>query len=159
MVAETRETMNKMFEQMNAMFTGAVEAGQRTQQTWFDAMTGVGMRPAGFEEFAGRTERIAREWAPFASKNVEVFTQSCDNGVRAGQDAFNAAQDMVMQPAGGDYAKCASRFWDAGFDAIRLNVENFSKTSTQALENCSKFARSVFDDAPVAKSAAKTAAK
>lgn len=159
MVTEKKETMNKMFEQMNAVFTGAIEAGQRMQQTWLDAMNGAGMRPAGFEEFEGSTERIAKEWAPFVSRNVEVFTQSCDIGVRAGQDVFNAAQELVAQPADGDYVNGARRFWDAGFDAVRLNVENFSKTGTQTLENYSKFAQSAFGDAPVVKSAAKTATK
>ena len=159
MVTETKETMNKMFEQMNAAFGGAVGAGRRAQETWFDAMTGASTRPVGFEEFAGRTERVANEWASFVSKNVETFAKSCDIGVRAGQEVVNAAHDMVAQPVDGDYAKGARRFWDAGFDAVRLSVDNFAKTSTQAMENCSAFGRSVLTDKPVTKPAAKTATK
>ena len=159
MVTETTETMSKMFEQMTASVRGAFDAGRRMQESWFDAATGVAHPPAGFDEFAGRTERVAKEWVPFVGKNVETFGQSCDVGFRAGQDVLNAAHEMASRPVDGDHAKSARRFWDASFDAVRLNVDNFTKTSTRTLENCSAFAQSVFADASMAKAPTKTATK
>jgi hypothetical protein len=151
--------MNTMFEQMNEAFRGAVDAGRRMQETWFDTMTDATKRPAGFEQMTARAERVTKEWVPFATKNVETFAQSCDVGVRAGQEVVNAACDVMTRSPDGDYVKGARRFFDAGFDAVRVNVDNLAKTGARTLENCSAFAQSVFADEPMHKTAPKSVSK
>lgn len=143
MVAETKETMTKMFDCWNEGFRATLEAGRRAQETWAKAFSEMNTTPLGFEAFFTTGERMAREFAPFVGKNMETFAQTCDTAFRANLDVFKAATEVAAHPEDGDFYKRSRRVFDVAFDAMRTNVDAFSKAAARSNELCSAFYRAV----------------
>jgi hypothetical protein len=146
MVAETKETVSRMFGCMNDSLRAVVDAGQRTQESWLKASGEAWKRPAEFERLYNRGERIAREWVPFVGKTMDAATQSYDAGFRAGMDAFKTVCDVASKTDDADPYRRTRQLWDAAFDAARTNFDAFAKASARTLENCTAFCESVCSD-------------
>jgi len=143
MVAETKETMTKMFDCWNEGFRAAFDAGRRAQETWARTFTDVTKNPTGFENFFATGEKMAREFPPFVGKNMETLAQTCDTAYRANLDVFKAATDVAAHPDEGDFYQRSRRVFDVAFDAFRTNVDTFNKAATRGSELCTVFCQAV----------------
>src|SRR3990172_1607727 len=95
MVAETKETMTRMFEAFNDNLRAMFDAGRHTQEAWFKGLGEFGKNPTVVETFVARGEKLMKEFTPLVSKNMETFAQSCETGLRTGINAFRAACDIT----------------------------------------------------------------
>ena len=158
MVAETKESMTKVFDCMSESVRTAFDAGRKTQDAWFKAMGEVWKRPGDADRFYSRGERVFREWVPFFGKSMEMTTQCCDTGMRTGLDVFKTAFDAVGKPGDADPYETTRQMWGATFEAVRTNFDAFGKAGARTMENCSAFCDSILRDEPASKtsSAVKT---
>jgi hypothetical protein len=156
MVAETKETMSKMFDCWNEGFKAALEANRRTQETWFKTMTDASKNPAGFESFVATGEKVAREVPQFVGKNMETFAQTCDTAFRTNMDLFRAATDFAGNADDGDLYKRSRRMFDMAFDGFRTNLDTFNKAATRSIETCSSFCQAICTPEGGAKSQPRT---
>ena len=151
MVAETKESMTKVFDCMSEGVRTAFDAGRRTQEAWFKAVGELWKRPGDADGFTARGERIFREFVPFVGKNMEMAAQCCDAGIRTGVDVFKVACDAASKPGETDAYDSTRQVWDATFQAVRTNFDAFGKAGARTMENCSAFCDSVLRDATAAK--------
>jgi len=145
-VAETKETMGKVFDSWTEGFRAAMDASRRTQETWFKAFSETTKNPFGFEGFFASSEKMAKEFAPFVGRSLDTFANTCDSSVRAGLDVFRAATEVTMRPEDGDFYKKSRRVWDAAFDAVRTNVDAVGKAASRGMENCTAFYQNICGD-------------
>lgn len=160
MVAETKETMNKMFDCWNESFQTMFDAGRRAQESWTKTVAEASKNPAnptGFENFFNTGEKVAREFAPFVGKNMETFAKSCDTAFRTGMDVFKSATEVASHPEDGDLYQKSRKVFDVAFDAFRTNMEAFNKAATRNSELCSAFYQAVCTCPESGKSTPKTA--
>ncbi len=157
MVTEAKETMNKVFETVNDGWRAAVDATQRTQESWMKVTQDSWKRPADLDRMFGRGERVMKEWAPFVGRTMDTFAQTCNTNFRAGMDAFKTCCDATTRTDETDLYKRTRQMWDATFDAIRTSFDAFNKASTRNLETCSSFCEAAFADDTAGKSAVKPA--
>lgn len=155
MVAETKDNVTQMFENMTESFRVVMDAGRRSQETMVRSMNEFWRAPAGFDTFFTRTERAAKEFVPFVGKSVEVFTESFDNTVRTNMDMFKTAAEASMKSDDTDVYRRTRQMWDAAFGAFRANVEMFGKASTRAMENWSNFCKAACCEDACSKSTVK----
>jgi len=140
MVAETKETMTKMFDCWSEGLRATFDAGRRTQETLAKTMTDASKNsPSGFDNFFATGQNVVREFAPFVGKNMETAAQTCDTVFRANMGAFRTATEAASHPEEGDLYKRTRRALDATFDAFRTNVDAFNKATTRGAELCSAF--------------------
>ena len=151
MVAETRETMTKVFDCVTESVRTAFDAGRKTQDAWFKAMGDVWKRPGDVGDVYGHGERVMREWAPFVGKNLETAAHCCDAGMRTGLDVFKAACDATAKPGDTDPYDTTRQVWDATFEAVRTNFDTFGKAGVRTMENCSAFCDAVLREEGVSK--------
>lgn len=135
MVAETKETMNRMFDSVNSTFRAAFDAGQRAQETWFKQSRDVWQQPGNFDKFFANGERVVRDWVPFVERNVDTAAKSFDSNFRAGMDMFKTACDVAAKADDGELYRKMRSFWDSAFEASRANFEMFTKSFARAFEN------------------------
>ncbi len=159
MVAETKETFTKMFDNMNEGFRAAWDAGRRTQESFFKNAGETAKFPTGFEPFFTFGERFAREFVPFVGRGFETVAQSFDTGLRANMDVLKAACESSTKPEDGDFYKKSRRVLDAAFDAARTNFDTFSKAGSRAVDNYTTFVQTTCCDESCGKPAAKTTPK
>jgi len=155
MVADTKDQMTKMFNCMNDAFKTAMDAGRRTQESWFKAYGDVASAPANFETFRATSEQMSKEWFPFVERNVEAFTQSCDTGFHTGMDAFKTAFNAALHANEGDFQKNSQEVFDAALNAYKKNVDTMAKAGLSTVDNCTKFVQATCCDAAPTKTAAK----
>lgn len=155
MVADTKEQMTKMFNCMNDAFKTAMDAGRRTQESWFKAFGDVAGAPANFETFRTASEQMSKEWFPFVERNVETFTQTCDTGFHTGMDAFKTAFNASINTHEGDFQKNAREVFDATLNAYKKNVDTMAKAGLSTVENCTRFMQATCCDNGSAKQTAK----
>lgn len=153
MVAETKESMTKVFDCMSESVRMAFDAGRKTQHAWFKAM-GEMKCPGDADHLNIRGERIFREFAPFVSKNMEMAAQCCDAGIRSGADVFKVACDAAGKPGDSDAYNSTRQVWDATFQAVRTNFDTFGKVGARTMENCSAFCDAILRDDAAAKTPA-----
>lgn len=158
MVAETKETMAKMFDCWSDGLRAALDAGRRAQETWVKTMTDASTDPSGSDSLFATSEKMAREFAPFVGKNLETAAKTCDTAFHANMDAFKAATDVAAHPDDGDFYKRSRRVADAAFDAFRTNVDAMTKGAARSAEACSAFSQ-VVCVCPGGKSASKSGGK
>lgn len=139
MVAETKESVTKVFDCVSESLRTAFDAGRKTQDAWFKAVGEIWKRPGDADGFSAHGERIFREFAPFVGKNLELAVQCCDAGIRTGVDVFQAACDAAGKPGDTDAYDSTRQVWDATFQAVRTNIDTFGKAGVRTLENCSAF--------------------
>ena len=156
MVAETKETMNRMMECWSDGFRAMFDAGRRTQETWFKAMTDASKNPVAFDNFLMTGEKAAREFPPFVGKNMEAFAQACDTTFRGNMDVFKATTEFAAHPEEGDLYQRSRRVFDVAFDAVRNNFDAFNKATTRNAEMCSAFYQAVCTCPEGSRSAAKS---
>ena len=154
MVAETKESMAKVFDCMSEGVRTAFDAGRRTQEAWFKAVGEMWKRPGDADGFSARGERVFREWVPFFGKSIEMATQCCDTGMRTGLDVFKTACDAAGKPGDTDPYETTRQVWDATFQAVRTNFDTFGKAGARTMENCSAFCDSILRDEPASKTPA-----
>jgi len=159
MVAETRENMTKMVDSLNEGFRSAFDAGQRTQEACFKTMREGWKRPAEFDRFFNRGERIMKEWGPFVGKTMDAVAQTCDANFKAGLDVFQAGCEATTKSEDGDVYRTTRQLWDAAFDAARTNFDTLAKVGARAIENCSSFYGSVLCDETTCKASPAKPAK
>jgi hypothetical protein len=154
MVAETKESMTKVFDCMSESVRMAFDAGRKTQDAWFKAM-GEMKSPGDTGHLNIRGERIFREFAPFISKNMEMAAQCCDAGIRSGADVFKVACDAAAgKPGDIDAYNSTRQVWDATFQAVRTNFDTFGKVGARTMENCTAFCDAILRDDATAKTPA-----
>jgi hypothetical protein len=151
MVAETKETMTKVFDCVTESVRTAFDAGRKTQDAWFKAIGEAWKHPGDAGNFYANGERVMREWVPFVGKNLEVATHCCDAGMRTGLDVFKAACDATAQPGEADPYNATRQMWDATFEAVRTNFDTFGKAGVRTMENCSAFCDAVLHEETVSK--------
>lgn len=151
MVAETKESMTKVFDCMSEGVRTVFDASRRTQDAWFKAMGEMWKRPGDADGLSARGERIYREFVPFVGKNLEMAAQCCDAGIRTGVDVFKVACDAAVKPSDTDAYDATRQVWDATFGAVRTNFDTFGKVGARTMENCSAFCDSILRDEPAAK--------
>jgi len=139
MVAETKESMTKVFDCMSEGVRTAFDAGRKTHDAWFKAVGEMWKRPGDADGFSANGERIFREFVPFVGKNMEMAAQCCDAGIRTGVGVFNAACDAVGKPGDTDAYDSTRQVWDATLQAVRTNIDTFGKAGVRTMENCSAF--------------------
>lgn len=144
MVTETRETMNKAFETFNDGFRSAVDASQRTQETWFNFMRDAWRRPADMDRMFQRSERIINEWMPFVGTNMNTMVKAYDTNLRAGMEVFKTFFDNMSRGENTDMGKATRQVWDAAFEAARTNFDVMNRVSARTLENCAAFCEAAF---------------
>lgn len=154
MVAETKESMTKVFDCMSEGVRTAFDAGRRTQDAWFKAVGEVWKRSGDADHISSRGERLFREFGPFVGKNMEMAAQCCDAGIRAGVDVFKVASDAAGMPGDTDPYDTTRQVWDATFQAVRTSFDTFGKVGARTMENCSAFCDSVLRDETAAKTPA-----
>ncbi len=146
MVAETKESMTKVFDCVGESVRTAFDAGRRTQEAWFKTMGEMWKNSGDSEVFPVRGERIFREFVPFWGKNMELAAQCCDAGIRTGVDVFKVACDAAVKPGEADAYDATRQVWDATFQAVRTNFDTFGKAGARTMENCSAFCDSILRD-------------
>jgi len=144
MVTETKETMNKAFETFNDGFRSAVDASQRTQETWFNYMRDAWQRPADMDRVVKRTERVVNEWMPFVSGTMNNMVKAYDTNLRAGMEVFKTCFDNLSRGEAIDPGKTTRQVWDAAFEAVRTNFDVMNRVSSRTLENCAAFCEAAF---------------
>jgi len=155
MVAETKETMTKMFDCWNDGFRAAFDAGRKTQETWFKSLNESTKNPLGLDGFFASTEKFTKEFPPFVGRNMDAVANTCDATFRAGLEVYRAATETAMRPEEGDFYRKGRRIWDATFDAFRTNVDAIGKAATRGIENCTAFYQNVCSEESCAKTAPK----
>jgi len=154
MVAETKESMTKVFDCMSESVRMAFDAGRKTQDAWFKAMGEMWKYPGDADHLNIRGERIFREFAPFVSKNMEMAAQCCDAGIRTGADVLKVACDVAGKPGDSDAYNSTRQVWDATFQAVRTNFDTFGKAGARTMENCSAFCDATLRDDTAVKTTA-----
>jgi hypothetical protein len=159
MVAESNETMRRMFESFNDGIRVMMDAGQKSHDAWFRACNEAWRQPAAFDfdTVTHRGERFVNEFGPFVSKNFETFAQACDTGFRSGMEMLQTVCDAAARPDEGDYYKNSRRVWDKAFNTFRLNTEVAAKAGSKTFESCSAFMDSMYCTEPAGKTTPKTA--
>lgn len=135
MVAETKQSMNKMFDCMNDAVRTAFDAGRKAQETWFKASREAWQQPGDFNRFFTAGEQVAREWMPVMQKNVECAANAFGTNFRAGMEVFNQAYDMSARPESGSIYETTRRMWDSAFDVARANIDFVTRTTTRTMES------------------------
>ena len=139
MVAETKETMNRMFDSMSDTFRAAFDAGQRAQETWFKTTRDMYHQPVNFDRVFNNGERVMRDWVPFVEKNVDSFAKSVDANFRAGVDMFKTACDVATKADDTDLYRKTRQIWDTAFETFRANLDAYTKMTSRAFENYAAF--------------------
>lgn len=159
MVHGTNETMTEVFDTMSDAVRTSLEAGQRTQEFWFDAMKDMMSGPHDFNRFSSFGEKISKEAAPLVAKNIEVVADTIDSSTRAGMDVLKTACDVALNANEGDISGKNRAMWDASFSAVRTNMSAFTKMGQKTLENWATFCKDTCSSTSPAKSAPKPAPK
>ena len=146
MVTETKETMNKAFDTMNSGFRTAVDCGQRTQETWTNFMRDTWKNPGEFERVAHRSDRMMKQFFPFVTETMEMFTRAYDANVKAGKGVFKAICETAAPSDEANLGRKTRQIWDATFEAMRSNFDVMTKVSAKTLENYSAFCETAFAD-------------
>jgi hypothetical protein len=144
MVTETKETMNKAFDTFNDGFRSAVDASQRTQETWFNFMRDAWRRPADVDRVLQRTERIINEWTPFVGGTMNTMVKAYDTNLRAGMEVYKTIFDNMSRGESTDLGKTTRQVWDAAFEAVRTNFDVMNRVSARTLENGAAFCEAAF---------------
>lgn len=144
MVTETKETMNKAFDTLNDGFRSAVDASQRTQETWFNFMRDTWRRPADMDRVLHRSERIVNEWMPFVGGTMNNMVKAYDTNLRAGMEVYKTYFDNMSRGEATDMGKTTRQVWDAAFEAVRTNFDVMNRVSARTLENCAAFCEAAF---------------
>jgi hypothetical protein len=155
MVADTREKVTEMYETWTDNVRAAVDAGRRSQETFFKAFGDLWKTQPEMEGYFSRSERMAREFVPFLGKNVSTMSECMETTLRTGMDVLKAACDSASRQDDSDVYRRTRGVWDSTFGAARANFDAYTKASARMAENCSEFFRSACcTDAP--KSTAKS---
>lgn len=142
MVAETREKMTEMFENWTDNVRATFDAGRRSQETVFKAVSEMYRAQPEFDGVISRTERMSREFLPFFGKNFQIFSDCLDSTFRTGMEVCKAACDATTtRPDEGEFYKRSRQVWDAVFGAARSNFETFAKAGSRTMENYTEFFR------------------
>ena len=142
MVADTKENVTQMFDNMTETFRVAMDAGRKTQENFVRSMNDMWKNPMGFENVMTRGERVAKEIMPFVGRNMELMVESFDTTFRTGLDVFRTATDATLKNEDTDMYRRSRQVFDAAFGAMRSNFETFGKTGARAMENWSSFCKS-----------------
>lgn len=144
MVTETKETMNKAFDNLNDGIRTAMDASQRTQETWFNCMRDSFRQPGDVDRMFRRGERVLNEWLPFVGGTMNTVVKAYDANLRAGMDIFKTYFDGLSRGETADIGKTTRQVWDATFEAARTNFDMMSRVSARTLENCASFCEAAF---------------
>ena len=159
MVAETKETMNRMFDSMSDTFRAAFDAGQRAQETFFRSTRDAWPQPVNVDRMFNGGERVVRDWVPFVEKNVDTVAKTVDANFRAGMDMFKTACDVATRADDTELYRKTRQYWDTAFEAMRANFDVFTRMTSRTFENyaglCECFRPAMAE--PTAKSSAKPA--
>lgn len=143
MVTETRETMNKAFDNFNDGIRSAMDASQRTQETWFNFMRDSFRQPGDVDRMFRRGERVLNEWLPFVGGTMNTVVKAYDANLHAGMEVFKTYFDGLSRGET-DLGKTTRQVWDAAFEAARTNFDMMSRVGTRTLENCASFCEAAF---------------
>lgn len=143
MVAETRQNMNKMFDNMNDAFRSAFDASRRAQETWFKAGREMWEQPGDFNRMFAAGEQMSREFAPVVQKNFEMAANAFGANFRAGMDVFNNAFEMTQKGDDANVYEKTRRMFDSAFDVARANMDFVSRATARSIENCAAFCDAV----------------
>ena len=141
MVVETKERMTEMFDVWSDGFRTAMDTGRRTQENFFKVMGDFWKTQPEFEGVYNRGERVAKEFVPFVSRNVQTASECAETTLRTGMDMFKVAFDTAAKTDDQDVYRKTRGMWDATFGAARTNFEAFGKAGTRMVENFSDFMR------------------
>lgn len=141
MVANTQETMTKMFDSMNETFKNTMGAFGRIQESCFKPFAESFKAPTDFDARNFGFEGLAKSWVPFVERSIQNFTESCNATFEAG---LQAAKTATPTNGNTDFAKDAQKAFDATVKAFGTNVETLSKACVRNTENCTKLMTSVF---------------
>ncbi len=144
MVAETKDNVMQMFDNVNETFRVAMDAGRRSQETFVRSMNDMWKNPTGFDTFFNfnRGDKMVRDFMPFVGKNMEMMAETMDASFRANMDAFRTATNVTMKNDDADMYRRSRQIFDAAFDAMRTNFETFGKAGARTMENWSTFCKS-----------------
>ena len=159
MVADTKERMTEMFDVWNDGFRTAMDAGRKTQESFFRVMGDFWKTQPEFEGVYARGERAARELVPFVNRNVQTVSECAETTLRTGMDVFKVACDTATKADDVDVYRRTRNVWDATFGAARTNFDAVNKAGTRIAENFSEFVRNTCSTECAPKAAAKTATK
>jgi len=154
MVADAKENMTRMFENMTEGFKAAFDTSRRTQDAFLKAVGDFWTRPGDNDKFIARGERVYREWVPFVGKSFETFSQTCDATMRSGMDVFKAACDATNKCGEGDAYDASRQMWDTTFGAVRTGFDTLGKVGAKSMETCSAFCDTVLREEPCTRGAA-----
>ena len=144
MVTETKENVNKAFDTFNDGLRTAVDASQRTQETWFNIMRDAWRQPGEVDRVLRRGERMMNEWMPFVGGTMNTMMKAYDTNMRAGMDIFKTVFDTMSRGEAADVGKTTRQVWDATFEAMRTNFDMMNRVSARTMENCAAFCETAF---------------
>lgn len=159
MVTDMKDNMGKVFDSVNDGFRAAMDAGRRTQESWFNAMKESWKRPEDMDRCFSQGERFAREWVPFVGKTVETTTQACDAGFRSGMDVMKAACEAATKTDESDFYKRSRPVWDAAFDAMRTQFDAMNKAAVRTMDHYTLFCEAAWGEPTTARPTCKPTAK
>jgi len=150
MVANTNETMTKMFDSMNDTFKATMSAFGRMQECYTKPFAGVNQEPTDSKvtPFAqAGFKNVAKGWVPFVEKNFETFNETCHAAFDAGLKAMKTAATAAPEGNNVDFAKGTQRAFAATMEAFDANMSTLGKACVRTTENCTKLMHSVVSDA------------
>ncbi len=155
MVTEYREGMNKMFDQMAESLRASMEVGKKMQNSWFEAAS-FGKNGGEMNRFFGQNEKVAKEWLPFVERTMKTCSESACNSFEANLGVFKKATSFAAKGAENDVNKNSREMFDAGFSAMRSNMDTMAATGKKVMDDWATFCHAeCFDFTPAKKSPSK----
>ncbi len=142
MVAETQDTMTKMFDSMNESFRSTMDACRRNQESWFKSFGDTTKTALPFDACGFGFQNASTQWIPFMKQSVDTFNDTVDATFGAGMKAAKTAVTTIPTTDNGDFAKNAQKAFDAAITAFGTNMDALNKACARHTENYTKLMQS-----------------
>lgn len=151
MVAETKDPMIKMFDNLSDSFSSTMDACRRNQESWFKSFGENAKTPSPFDAFGFGFTNANTHWIPFVKRSLETFNETCDTTFGAGMKAAKTAAAVMPKADSGDFAKNTQKAFDAAITAFGTNLDALNKACVRHTESCTQLMQSAWSCATPSK--------
>ncbi len=133
---ETTKMMTDMFTQatdgFNKTMSTGIEFQQQVGKFWGDAFGGSFGQ--GFDDFRTQFEKMGKEAAPTARKNLEQFHHMFDEQSKQTLDSLRRTFEVGTNFDTNTMLDQTMKMWQNSFDTMRSNVDAMAKANVEMLD-------------------------
>ncbi|MCO6437044.1 MAG: hypothetical protein J5J06_08150 [Phycisphaerae bacterium] len=141
MVAESQETMKRMFDSVAETARTTYEAGRRMQESWFDAV-GSGLNGESQKKFSFNGEGFMKQWFPMVGRNLGIWLDATNEAFQANMNVHRRTCETIGKFGEKDFVEEQRQLADASATSFRSTMDAYTKAGQAVSENWTNWCRS-----------------